>query len=267
MALICPAPRSECERHLYATGKEAHGSADGLYVSCKRIAERGLALLLLMAACPLLMLLAAMVRLTSPGPAFYSQVRLGRYGRPFRIWKLRTMTDNCEAATGPVWSGPSDLRVTPLGRLLRHTHLDELPQLVNVLRGEMSLIGPRPERPEIAEQLQFAIPKYRRRLLVPPGVTGLAQMHVPADSDLSSVQRKLKHDLYYVENVSFLLDLRIACSTVLYFVAAATAATSKLLLRSCSTAIEPASSGSPGGAPPARSHVVAADPHVALRAA
>jgi len=161
------------------------------------------------------------VRLTSAGPAFYFQTRLGRGGRHYRICKLRTMRHECEARTGAVWSVPGDVRVTPIGRVLRDTHLDELPQLLNVLRGQMALIGPRPERPEIVCRIEREVPDYRQRLRVRPGVTGLAQMRVPADVDVAGVRRKLAHDLYYIRRMSFVLDLRIAAATAHYFIAAA----------------------------------------------
>jgi lipopolysaccharide/colanic/teichoic acid biosynthesis glycosyltransferase len=123
------------------------------------------------------------------------------------------MWHNCEHVSGPRWSTPGDPRVTPLGRLLRWSHLDELPQLWNVLRGEMSLVGPRPERPELIPPLEGALPRYRERLCVRPGVTGLAQVQLPPDTDLASVRRKLAFDLYYVEHGSLWLDLRLMACT------------------------------------------------------
>jgi len=116
-----------------------------------------------------------------------------------------------------VWASKEDPRVTPIGRLLRDTHLDELPQLWNVVRGEMGLIGPRPERPEIVARIERALPGYHGRLLVRPGVTGLAQMRVPADTGLDSVRQKLAHDLYYIQHLGLLLDLRIAVCTFFFF--------------------------------------------------
>jgi lipopolysaccharide/colanic/teichoic acid biosynthesis glycosyltransferase len=156
------------------------------------------------------------VKLTSRGPALYAQRRLGKGGRPYVLYKLRTMTHDCEKKTGPRWSTPGDPRVTPLGRILRRTHLDELPQLWNILRGEMSLIGPRPERPEFVSALEGALPCYRQRLLVRPGVTGLAQVQLPADTDLQSVRRKLAYDLYYIRMLSPGLDLKIVACTSLH---------------------------------------------------
>jgi lipopolysaccharide/colanic/teichoic acid biosynthesis glycosyltransferase len=174
------------------------------------------ALALLIPASPVIAVLALLVRLTSRGPAFYRQPRVGKEGRLFRICKLRTMYHECEKQSGPRWSTPGDPRVTPLGRILRQTHLDELPQLWNVLRGDMCLVGPRPERPEFIQGLAASIPDYLGRLVVRPGITGLAQVQLPPDSDLDSVRRKLAYDLHYVRDLSPWLDLRILVGTALY---------------------------------------------------
>lgn len=184
------------------------------YVRVKVILEFCLAAVLLLACSPIILLCALLVKLTSRGPAFYSQIRLGRNGRPFWIYKLRSMYHLCEQHSGPCWSQHGDPRVTPLGRFLRASHLDELPQLWNVLRGEMGLIGPRPERPEFLPSLRQAIPLYEMRMLIRPGVTGLAQVQLPADIDLQSVRVKVAHDLYYVRQVSFWMDLRILLATL-----------------------------------------------------
>jgi lipopolysaccharide/colanic/teichoic acid biosynthesis glycosyltransferase len=184
------------------------------YLPIRAVAEFFVALGLLALAAPVMLVCALLVRLTSRGPALYAQTRLGRDGRPYRIYKLRTMYHNCERTSGPRWSTAGDPRITPFGRFLRASHLDELPQLFNVLRGEMSLVGPRPERPEFIPALEEAIPRYRDRLLVRPGVTGLAQVQLPADTDLASVRRKLAYDLYYVRCVSPWLDLRILAGTL-----------------------------------------------------
>src|SRR5262249_20718427 len=150
------------------------------------------------------------------GPAIYSQVRLGRGGRPFLIYKLRTMYHKCEAETGPQWCAKGDPRVTPVGRFLRTTHIDELPQLWNVLRGDMSLVGPRPERPEIIDELERHLAGYRNRLSVKPGVTGLAQIQLPSDTTVESVREKLILDLCYVQRFGAWLDFRIQVGTILY---------------------------------------------------
>jgi lipopolysaccharide/colanic/teichoic acid biosynthesis glycosyltransferase len=186
------------------------------YTAAKAVIDFVLALLLLILTLPLIVLAALAVKLTSRGPAFYSQTRLGQGGRPYRIYKVRTMTHNCESKTGARWATPDDPRITRVGRLLRRTHIDELPQLWNVLRGEMSLVGPRPERPEFVPRLEQAVPRYRERLRVRPGLTGLAQVQLPPDSDLDSVRRKLAHDLHYVEHAGPWLDLRILASTVFH---------------------------------------------------
>jgi lipopolysaccharide/colanic/teichoic acid biosynthesis glycosyltransferase len=177
-----------------------------------------LALVLLCVTGPLILIALMLVRVTSRGPVLYSQTRVGRFGRPFTIYKIRTMTHRAESLTGACWCTPGDTRITPVGCWLRKTHVDELPQLWNVLRGEMSLIGPRPERPEFVPQLEQAISCYRERLLVRPGLTGLAQVQLPPDTDLNSVRAKLAYDLFYVQSVSAWLDFRIGFATVLHVI-------------------------------------------------
>jgi lipopolysaccharide/colanic/teichoic acid biosynthesis glycosyltransferase len=181
-----------------------------------RATDFTLALALLLLSIPILLAAAAMIRLTSPGPVVYTQSRLGRHAKPYTIYKIRTMTHECERVSGVHWCVPGDPRVTRVGRLLRCLHIDELPQLVNVLRGEMSLVGPRPERPEIVERLEKDLPGYRERLLVRPGITGLAQIQLPPDADLESVRRKLALDRCYVRLRSPWLDLRILMGTCLH---------------------------------------------------
>jgi lipopolysaccharide/colanic/teichoic acid biosynthesis glycosyltransferase len=175
-----------------------------------------IALLMLLASLPVLALAVLLIRLTSRGPPLYTQVRLGRGGRFFTLYKLRTMQHNCEAGTGPKWSVPGDPRVTPIGRLLRRSHIDELPQLWNVLRGEMSLVGPRPERPELVAILEKAIPRYRERLQVKPGLTGVAQLQMPPDTDLATVHAKIAYDLFYIQHLGLALDLRTLLGTPFY---------------------------------------------------
>ena len=186
------------------------------YPACKAAADFLIGALLSAAALPVVAACAAVVKLTSPGPAFYTQTRVGRGGRTFTIYKLRSMVHNCESLTGPRWSLPGDPRVTRFGWFLRVSHLDELPQLVNVLRGEMALVGPRPERPEFLPELERELPAYRQRLAVRPGVTGFAQVQLPADTDVDSVRRKLAYDLFYVERLGPWLDLRLLLATPLY---------------------------------------------------
>jgi len=212
------------------------------YLPVKATVEWLTAFTLLVISSPLLLILAVLVKVTSPGPAFYAQTRLGRFGRKYRILKLRTMVHNAEAGTGPVWAAKGDCRITKVGKFLRLTHLDEVPQLWNVLRGEMSLIGPRPERPEIARRIESKVNGFHLRLSVRPGITGLAQMLLPADdpndASMNCVRLKLAHDLYYVREVSPLVDLRIAFSTPCFFISAAIDAMRKGSLRSYGSAVE-----------------------------
>jgi lipopolysaccharide/colanic/teichoic acid biosynthesis glycosyltransferase len=177
--------------------------------------DMALALVMLLFSAPLILFLMFLVKLNSKGPAIYTQKRLGLRGRVFTMYKIRTMYHDSERHCGPTWCVPGDPRITPLGKWLRWFHVDELPQLVNVLKRDMSLVGPRPERPEFLERLEGDLPEYRWRLLVRPGVTGLAQVQQPPDTDLASVRRKLDYDLYYVERLSFWLDLRVILGTVL----------------------------------------------------
>jgi sugar transferase (PEP-CTERM system associated) len=163
---------------------------------------------------PVIALLALAVRLTSPGPAFYSQTRVGLQGRLFKVYKLRSMRHDAEAATGAVWSRLGDARVTPLGRFMRATRLDELPQLWNVLHGEMSFVGPRPERPEFIENLQKQIPFYGQRHVVKPGVTGWAQVRYTYGATIEDAMEKLQFDLFYIKNFSISLDLFIIFETL-----------------------------------------------------
>jgi lipopolysaccharide/colanic/teichoic acid biosynthesis glycosyltransferase len=185
---------------------------------CKAIVDFLVAAVMLIVASPLILLAALLVKLTSRGPAFYLQTRLGQHGRLYTIYKLRTMTHDCERHSGPRWSTPGDTRVTLLGRFLRRSHIDELPQLLNVLRGDMSLVGPRPERPEFLPQLERNVCCYRARLIVRPGVTGLAQVLLPPDSGLDTVRRKLAHDLFYAQHAGMFFDLRIVLATGLHLI-------------------------------------------------
>lgn len=193
----------------------AAGAASG-YHTAKGLLDRGAALLLLILASPLIGLLVIAIRLSSRGPGIYSQTRVGRGGKIFTMYKLRSMRCDAEAQTGPVWASPAgDPRVTPLGYWLRRLHLDELPQLYNVACGEMSLVGPRPERPSIVAVLAREIPGYLARLQVLPGITGLAQINLPPDTDLDSVRAKLVLDREYICTASFALDARIVLCTLL----------------------------------------------------
>jgi lipopolysaccharide/colanic/teichoic acid biosynthesis glycosyltransferase len=200
------------------------------------------ALVLLLIASPVAVLLAIVVKLSSPGPIFYAQTRMGRNSRVFRMYKLRSMVHNAEGRTGPVWATVKDSRITSVGRILRSTHLDEIPQLFNVLRGEMSLIGPRPERPELAALISRKIPEFRQRLAVRPGISGLAQLILPPDDPhdtaMNCVRLKLAHDLRYIREMGLLMDLRIAMGTPCYFLCAAIDAVQSKLVRTYEIAEE-----------------------------
>ncbi len=163
---------------------------------------------------PVFIVLAALIKLSSSGKVLYSQARVGLYGAPFTIYKLRTMVEGAEPH-GPVWASESDVRITPLGNILRKTRLDEWPQLWNVLKGEMSLIGPRPERPEFVEKLKSEIPYYDLRHFVPPGITGWAQVMYRYGASSDDARRKLEYELYYIRNHSLQLDFAIVVKTML----------------------------------------------------
>jgi len=188
----------------------------GWFFRTKEVLDRLLGLVLLVPALPIIAILVVAIRLTSRGPGVYRQVREGKHGRIFTMYKLRSMRIDAEAKSGPTWSASgADPRVTWLGLWLRRLHLDELPQLWNVVRGEMALVGPRPERPEFVKILAEQIPGYKDRLAVLPGITGLAQINLPPDSDLDSVRRKLIVDVDYIESAGFWLDVRILFCTLL----------------------------------------------------
>jgi len=164
---------------------------------------------------PLWLAVALAVKLSSPrDPVMYSQVRSGHFGKTFRIHKFRTMRHGVEQETGPVWSTLSDPRITRIGHVLRRFRLDEVPQIVNILRGEMSIVGPRPERPELIRELIGEIPYYEERQNVLPGLTGWAQIRYPYGSSVEDAARKLEYDLYYIKHLSFSLDLQIILSTL-----------------------------------------------------
>lgn len=184
------------------------------YPVLKRLFDLLLALVGMLVFVPLLPLLGLAIYLNSPGPIFYRQTRIGRGGKPFRIIKFRTMIPDAEKHSGAVWAQQNDPRITAVGRLLRKTRLDELPQLINVLRGDMSLIGPRPERPELIKDLEAQIPFYRTRHTVRPGVTGWAQVRYKYGDTVEGALIKLQYDLYYIRHQSLLLDLNILIRTV-----------------------------------------------------
>ncbi len=183
----------------------------------ERLAKRGFDILvaftLLVATLPLQLLIALAIVLTSAGPVFYTQERVGRGGRPFPLLKFRTMVPDAERH-GARWAARKDPRVTPVGRFLRLTRLDELPQLVNVLKGEMSVVGPRPERPVFVEELARQIPFYRERHAMKPGITGWAQLNYPYGASMEDARIKLEYDLYYIKNYTLFLDMLIIVQTL-----------------------------------------------------
>jgi sugar transferase (PEP-CTERM system associated) len=168
----------------------------------------------LVVAAPLMVLIAAAVKLTSGGSVLYSHQRVGRDGRLFRVYKFRSMVDNAEAESGPVWAVPQDPRVTSVGRFLRRTRLDELPQFWTILRGHMSLVGPRPERPEFVQELKRDIPFYGQRHIVRPGLTGWAQVRYTYGASREDALQKLQYDLFYIKHMSIAFDLFILLSTI-----------------------------------------------------
>ncbi len=168
----------------------------------------------LFAGLPLLLLSAVLIKLTSKGPVFYSQDRVGRNGQIFKVLKLRTMVDNAEGPSGPVYAEENDPRVTTVGLFLRKCRLDEIPQMFTILSGEMSFVGPRPERPLFVKDLEEKIPFYDLRHTIKPGLTGWAQIRHPYAATLEESREKFEHDLYYIKHVSLLLDLKIIIGTV-----------------------------------------------------
>jgi lipopolysaccharide/colanic/teichoic acid biosynthesis glycosyltransferase len=198
------------------------------HLAAKRVLDAFVLTALLPAVLALAALVALLVKLDSPGPVLYEQVRVGRGGRLFRIRKFRSMIDAAEAGTGPVMTRPDDPRLTRVGRCLKRFHLDEIPQVWNVLRGEMSLVGPRPERPVFVSRFACEIPQYDDRHLVPPGLTGIAQLR---GNYTSSPEHKLRFDLHYVSNRSIIRDLYLIVCTPFVVVVRSTAsrASSKTL--------------------------------------
>ena len=180
----------------------------------KRLLDIAVALLMLVFVWPLMILTALAVRADSPGPALFSQERIGRDGKPFTLYKFRSMRTDAETASGPVWATANDPRITRVGRFIRKSRLDELPQLFNVLAGSMSLVGPRPERAHFVDDLATKIPYFRQRHLVKPGLTGWAQINYRYGASFEDAVQKLQYDLFYIKNQSLLFDLSILFNTV-----------------------------------------------------
>ena len=180
----------------------------------KRLCDIVVSTAMLILLLPLMALTALAIKTDSPGPILYRQQRVGRFDKTFTLYKFRSMTADAEASGSPRWAQKQDPRTTRIGRFIRATRIDELPQLANVIRGEMSMVGPRPERPHFVEQLSRAIPFYRQRTYVKPGLTGWAQINFPYGASVEDAREKLAYDLYYVKNSTVLLDLIILFSTI-----------------------------------------------------
>jgi sugar transferase (PEP-CTERM system associated) len=178
----------------------------------KRMVELSASLAVVVLFAPLGLLVSLLIKLESKGPVFYSQERVGKNGRIFKLFKFRSMAENAEA-NGPVWAGENDSRVTRVGHWLRKARLDEIPQMINVLKGDMSFVGPRPERPFFVEQLKKEIPYYAQRHTVHPGITGWSQIRYPYGASKEDALEKLKYDLYYIKNLSITFDLYIMFET------------------------------------------------------
>lgn len=179
----------------------------------KELVDRLLAVIGLVVLLPLLFLVGVAIKMSSRGSVFFRQSRVGKDGVLFNIIKFRTMVQDAESSTGPIWAMANDPRVTRLGRFLRNSHIDEIPQLINVLRGEMSIVGPRPERPVFVEKFRLEIPNYEQRLRVKPGITGLAQVCHKYDETVKDVRRKLAYDLLYIQKMCLMVDMAIVFLT------------------------------------------------------
>lgn len=180
----------------------------------KRIFDLSLAIIGLIITLPLVPLIALLIKLDSPGPLFLRQIRIGEKEKKFVLYKFRTMRQDAERETGAVWAQKNDPRITRIGKFLRKARLDEIPQFYNVLKGEMSFIGPRPERPEFVEQLKEQIPYYSERHVVKPGITGWAQVNYPYGASTQDAIEKLRYDLFYIKHLSLFFDLIVALETI-----------------------------------------------------
>jgi sugar transferase (PEP-CTERM system associated) len=180
----------------------------------KRSSDVVLAAVLLIFLSPLFLLAAIAIKLNSPGPVFFSQERVGEGHKVFRVHKFRSMVQDAEKQSGPVWAQENDPRITKTGRVLRRLRIDELPQLWNVLKGEMSFVGPRPERPMFVEELEKLVRYYRERFAVKPGITGWAQVNYGYGASVRDAVEKLNYDLFYIKNMSILMDMMVILRTI-----------------------------------------------------
>ena len=202
--------RAACEYDSYAIAERMPESVSPLYPWVKRVFEILFSIVFLILTLPVLVLTAIAIKLESKGPVFYRQERVGLHGKTFYVLKLRSMYTDAEK-NGPQWAEKNDPRVTRVGRFIRKTRIDEIPQLINILRGDMSLIGPRPERPFFTEQFAREIPGFKNRLMVKPGLTGWAQVNGGYEA---TPREKFEMDMYYIRNQSFMLDMKILLRTV-----------------------------------------------------
>ncbi|MGE5430943.1 MAG: undecaprenyl-phosphate glucose phosphotransferase [Syntrophomonadaceae bacterium] len=180
----------------------------------KRLMDISISLFILLISLPVTVIISILIKLDSPGTVLYKQKRSGLNGKEFDMYKFRSMRNDAEKGTGPVWSQKNDPRITRIGKFIRKVRIDEIPQMINVLKGEMSLVGPRPERPYFVEKLSQEIPLYKKRLKVRPGVTGWAQVKHKYDETIEDVKTKLRYDLFYIENMSLRMDFKILFRTV-----------------------------------------------------
>jgi lipopolysaccharide/colanic/teichoic acid biosynthesis glycosyltransferase len=185
------------------------------YNIAKRSMDIIIAAFALIVLLPLCIVVAILVKMTSKGAVFYTQVRSGKDGLPFEIYKFRTMQEDAEKEFGPVWAKPKDNRITSIGCFLRKSRIDEIPQFINVLQGDMSVIGPRPERPVFIEKLKRQISDYPKRLSIKPGITGLAQVHHRYDESIADVRKKVKYDILYIKKMCLGTDLQIIGRTII----------------------------------------------------
>jgi len=200
-------------RYLHGLAETKYVCPPKWYLVTKRVMDVCVGILGLIMLSPLFLVLSFLIKLSSPGPIYFSQLRVGKKGKLFKMYKFRTMVADAEKKTGPVWATKNDPRVTEIGRFLRKSKMDELPQLLNLVRGEMSMVGPRPERPFFVDQFSKIVPGYTYRLEVTPGLTGPAQLRNGYDSSAMDVIRKLRYDASYVKKIRLSMDIGLIAST------------------------------------------------------
>ena len=185
-----------------------------VFFKIKRFFDIVISIISIIIAAPLILIAIIAIKLDSPGPVFYVQERLGYNEKPFKLYKFRSMAKDAEMNSGPVWASKNDSRVSRFGKIMRPTRIDEIPQLINVLKGDMAFIGPRPERPFFVEKLKNEIPYYSLRFVVKPGITGWAQVKYRYGDSVEDALEKLQYDIYYIQNISLVLDVYILIKTI-----------------------------------------------------